>query len=232
MAERIRVPNPDGKKQFGLKYGRWPTRGTRREAYRIHRTLRSSVVMKELAKGATVTNAAKAAGITHGQADKFFLEKCERIANMTTPEYDEAMNQPYRYVPVSEEGALAHMILELRMRGSTYHDIASRVEVSESRAKAIVWSELDRIDADEWRSADRARRMHIERLEMLFERAFKKGDLAVALKILERQAKVLGLDAPVKIDIESKLRAIAEAEGLDPDAAVKEVEAIMAEMKL
>lgn len=47
------------------------------------------------------------------------------------------------------------------------------------------------------------------------------------LKIEEREAKLLGLDAPAKIDIEHRIRQIAEEAGLDPEEAVQEAQRII-----
>lgn len=47
------------------------------------------------------------------------------------------------------------------------------------------------------------------------------------LKIEARRARLLGLDAPVKIDIAERIRAAAEAEGLDADEVVAEVVKMM-----
>lgn len=53
--------------------------------------------------------------------------------------------------------------------------------------------------------------------------------LEVVLKCMERRAKLLGLDQPMRIDIEMELRLEAERHGLDPDDVVAEAEAVMAE---
>lgn len=48
---------------------------------------------------------------------------------------------------------------------------------------------------------------------------------------IERRCKLLGLDAPEKVDITLKIRERAIAEGLDPDRAVAAAERILAEQK-
>jgi len=40
-------------------------------------------------------------------------------------------------------------------------------------------------------------------------------------------SKLLGLDAPIRIDIEHRIREMALQEGLDPDEAVEEARAII-----
>lgn len=71
------------------------------------------------------------------------------------------------------------------------------------------------------------RALQLERLQQMFGAiypAMLAGDTAAAntvLGILKREADLLGLDAPKKIDIEGRLRAMAEAEGFDPDQAIE-----------
>jgi hypothetical protein len=48
---------------------------------------------------------------------------------------------------------------------------------------------------------------------------------------IDRRIKLLGLDAPLKIDIEQRIRAIAITFGLDPDAAVQEAMAVIKEVR-
>ena len=53
--------------------------------------------------------------------------------------------------------------------------------------------------------------------------AVLRGDVKatnIVLRIMERRAVYLGLDAPVRIDLEQQIRDGAIAEGLDPDEAV------------
>lgn len=57
-----------------------------------------------------------------------------------------------------------------------------------------------------------------------------KGDLLAIdrmLRIMERRAKLLGLDAPKRVDITARIRQIAIDAGLDPDEAVREAQRIV-----
>ena len=74
-------------------------------------------------------------------------------------------------------------------------------------------------------------RLDLGRLEMLFQKCWRFAaphepeppDLdfvAICLKILERKSKLLGLDAPKRIDVRALVLAWAEREGLDPDDVV------------
>jgi hypothetical protein len=46
---------------------------------------------------------------------------------------------------------------------------------------------------------------------------------------IDRRCKLLGLDAPTKVDIEMEVRQMAERAGMDPDEAVAEVERMLRE---
>lgn len=56
------------------------------------------------------------------------------------------------------------------------------------------------------------------------------GAINVLLGLLERQAKLMGLDAPtrIKVDIEAEVRQIAQDEGLDEDELVRIAQGIIA----
>ena len=57
-----------------------------------------------------------------------------------------------------------------------------------------------------------------------------QGDVAATrtvLSIMDRRAKLLGLDAPQRIDLTAWIREMAIAEGLDPDQAVRDAESIV-----
>jgi hypothetical protein len=85
--------------------------------------------------------------------------------------------------------------------------------------------------------ADELRTLELERLDAMLAAIWpsvQRGHLASidrALAIQERRARYLGLDAPARIDVETRIRVMAEQMGLDPDAAVKEAQRILRETK-
>lgn len=123
--------------------------------------------------------------------------------------------------------------VELRLGGYSYERIAEAQGVSKSTAHRRVQAAMA---ATLQEPADELRRMELERLDRLFgvmyERAMTNGKDAaraaeMALKTMERRAKMLGLDAPERrtIDVwthdqfaeavEALNAEIAELESLD-----------------
>ena len=112
---------------------------------------------------------------------------------------------------VSSEEAEAEMkrrdarVYELRIQGNTFEQIASEVGY---RGPSGAWQAHQRIKS-EWifESIDEARQLELMRLDELqvavWDRAIK-GELPAAhcvLKIMDRRAKLLGLDKPEKVEV-------------------------------
>ncbi len=81
--------------------------------------------------------------------------------------------------------------------------------------------------------ADAVRSMELARLDALLRAVWRRATgghleaIASALRIMERRAVMLGLDAPRRIDVTGYIREMAEREGLDPGRAVRDAEAII-----
>ena len=81
--------------------------------------------------------------------------------------------------------------------------------------------------------ATQLRDMEVARLDRLLMGHWTKaigGDVnatRTVLSIMDRRAKLLGLDAPQRIDLTGWIREMAIAEGLDPDQAVRDAESIV-----
>jgi hypothetical protein len=137
------------------------------------------------------------------------------------------------FPPPPAPGTRMRQALDLRIIGRSYAEIADEMGVSIPTAHQYVTEAIERVTADEVRHADLARQMMLLRLDALLRAQWKKataGDeraTAAALKILERQSKLLGLDAPARIDITARIRQMAIEEGLDPDEAVEEARRIV-----
>lgn len=92
------------------------------------------------------------------------------------------------------------------------------------KAIRVEWQSERQAAAEEAAAEDLKRFAEIER--MLWPSVLK-GDLPALdrwVKIRQERAKLLGIDAPTKVDLTAFLRQAAEDRGLDPDEAVREAE--------
>ena len=98
------------------------------------------------------------------------------------------------------------IITRLRIRGLTYRAIAKEVGVSEAAAYNAVQRALARNRAESAENAGEWREMELARLDDMWESLAPRSEsgewriekLDRALRIMERRAKLLGLDAPEK----------------------------------
>lgn len=123
--------------------------------------------------------------------------------------------------------------LELRKAGVGFPQIAERLGYRHaSGAYEAVRAALKRTETP---PADDVRALALERLDRILFAIWKRaldGDLLCidrVLRIEERRAKLLGLDAPDKIDIEWRIRLMARSLGFDEDAAVEEAQRVIRE---
>ncbi len=116
----------------------------------------------------------------------------------------------------------------IRKGGHSYKAIAAQLGVNERTVRRDIRRVLDDLNARALGQAELYQRMQLERINDMWKGvwpAILRGDLEAVrtgLRIMEREAKLLGLDAPTKIDIEQRIRIMAEREGFDPDEAVIE----------
>lgn len=139
--------------------------------------------------------------------------------------------------------ALRYHVFTLRKQGKSYPEIQAETGVDHKVARRWVSDELAVLDIDEFSNRNLAKRMQLERTEALMAAIWPSAtrqptpefpnqgpDLEAtrtALRILERQSKLLGLDSPPKVDIEERVRLIARKNGIDEDEMVSyAVEAI------
>jgi len=92
----------------------------------------------------------------------------------------------------------------LRIAGGTYRAIGQQLGVSEYAAYHDVQDELGRLDAIVKKKAERLRELEAERLDQLtvaLAPAIRTGDpraIGAAVRLMERRAKLFGLDAPTQ----------------------------------
>ena len=103
--------------------------------------------------------------------------------------------------------------LELRRMGLGYEEIGQRLNLRKSQAHRLVTAALAETAAMIAAEADTLKAEELSRLDAMFQGLWtsaRKGNLSAidrALKIMERRARMLGLDAPTR-----------QAFGGDPDA--------------
>jgi len=126
--------------------------------------------------------------------------------------------------------------LELRKQGLPFEAIAQKVGYRSRQAAAYgVEAALRRITQ---RPAQELKKLDIERLDMLFlflMKRIRRGDpkaIIAALRIMERRAKLLGLDMPTEEHITGKIQLeplpdLSGKSDAELNAALAEVERIL-----
>ncbi len=119
--------------------------------------------------------------------------------------------------------------LELRLAGKGYQAIADELRY---KSPASAFKAVQRaLKATLQEPADELRRLELSRLDELFDSLWERRHQAHVvdrlLSIMERRAKLLGLDAPTKVDISHRLRELAEANGLNPQEVMRQAEEII-----
>ena len=99
---------------------------------------------------------------------------------------------------VSEE--IRNTVIELRKQGMNYADIANEVGIHMDTARSAVNTYMIRLQARTLESADELRRDDYSKLSMMLDAIWDRvleGELGAidrAIKILERRARLMGLD--------------------------------------
>jgi len=102
------------------------------------------------------------------------------------------------------------MAFDLRKSGASYAAIGSRLGISPQAAYKCVSRVLKRIVADTKDNVEAVRQIEVERIDRLTMAIWQgatSGNLGAidrVLKLSERRAKLLGLDAPQTIDLTRK----------------------------
>ena len=119
--------------------------------------------------------------------------------------------------------------LQLRLAGHSYGEIALHMGMSKGGAYKAVKRALAKTLQE---PADDVRQIELARLDALLMAHWQlalagiKDSTELVLKIMGRRARMMGLDAPVMVDISSMIGDIATAAGLDPATMLNEANAI------
>jgi hypothetical protein len=106
---------------------------------------------------------------------------------------------------VIEDTERANKIMSLRRAGATYKQIAAQVGGSEQNAHQMVTRILGTMRTELAETTDDVRALELERLDALLmgqwsqATAGHQGAVATVLRIMERRARILGIDAPAKV---------------------------------
>lgn len=113
--------------------------------------------------------------------------------------------------------------LDLRKAGYSYRAIGKKLNVSHEQARQDIEEELRRLAEERKDEATELLQLELERLDMLIKglepmaRIGKPDAVNSFLKCMERRAKLLGLDAPVKADVTSAGQPMKGYVGISPD---------------
>lgn len=122
--------------------------------------------------------------------------------------------------------------LELRLRGRNYNQIADELGISVGAAYKDVTLELAELRTTTTEKAEAVRDMELKRLDMAIgglEARLEEGDpqvVAAWVKVSESRRKLLGLDAPVKIEVRTAPLSAQELEAIEQAATPEEWAAI------
>ncbi len=127
---------------------------------------------------------------------------------------------------------------EMRKAGATYMQIGDKLEVTKQGAHKMVKRVLDAMIAKTADDAVHVRELEIVRLDSLMlglwpkARTGHEGAVDRVLRVMKRRAELMGLDAPTKIESETKQTVVMH---VDPklealgDTELRELEAFIDE---
>jgi len=107
-----------------------------------------------------------------------------------------------------------NLAIKLRRQGLTYEAIGAKLNVNASRAYKIVSDALKLIRVDTNETGEEIKTLELQRLDKFLEVANKQAETGSlqaidrCVRIMERRAKLLGLDSPDKIDVETKQQLV------------------------
>lgn len=114
--------------------------------------------------------------------------------------------------------------LQLRMAGASYRAIAGQLNISLAQAHEDVQRELEGIAEKSQAEAAHVRTLELERLDAMTMaiwqqvRQGNQGAIDRALRVMERRAKLLGIDAPEKQDRSGEITIRIVDESTDDSA--------------
>jgi hypothetical protein len=120
--------------------------------------------------------------------------------------------------------------VKLRRDGYTYREIAKEMKITLREAHRLVTRAFRAVQRHAKEATEQYVELQVERLEAMYRALAPRMEKAtegqsraieVALKVLERQAKLLGLDAPAKTETKITYHHLSDAELLDEARKLK-----------
>lgn len=111
-------------------------------------------------------------------------------------------------------------VYDLKLKGWSTRQIAAKLQLQQATVSNDIKKVMQQVDAT--RMLEHEATLMFDQLNMLLRRYLKpalQGDLDsgnFVLKIMERKSKLLGLDAPKRVDVRALIVEWAQQEGLDP----------------
>jgi len=124
----------------------------------------------------------------------------------------------------SQAAERAKQAFAMRIAGATYAQIGERLQVTTGAAHKMVRRVLDQTRQETAEAADELRRLEVERLDALTLLLWKQatgskepnhGAIDRLLRIMERRARLLGLDAPTRQELTGKDGGPVEVQDAD-----------------
>lgn len=126
-----------------------------------------------------------------------------------------------------------YRVFDLKVQGLSFREIGKRLDVPASTVRDAFWRVYhDAIGLP----ADAYRHMHTERLENMYMKLIAIGEneehlpqerigaYREARQVLDREAKLLGLDAPDRVDLRALIINTARSEGINVEQALRDGE--------
>lgn len=129
---------------------------------------------------------------------------------MTRTKHNEA-----EQIKIAERRSLA---LDFRKAGLSYRAIGKKLGVSYVQVRRDIEAELSLLSKERTDKSEQLRQLELERLDMLtnglepFAKVGNPGAVNSFLRVMERRAKLLGLDAPSKVDLNIDVRTLSDDE--------------------
>ncbi len=120
--------------------------------------------------------------------------------------------------------------------GMTFRQIALEHDVSPQTVSSDIRKFVKELKDEGLRHVEEYRIVQQERIAAAIESIWNRvmmGEIpaiSILIKLLERESRLLGLDAPTKVDITAKIRALAIGEGVHEQEAYDIAETVAGEL--